>query len=159
MQVRDRPVTPELLKDVDLNVFGLFIQWLYTQSLLNKHGQPAYQHRLIGLWVLGRILQMPAMQNDAIDMLEARRRLEQTIQIKSLDYVYKNTASGDGLRKYLVDVCTPIMHTFSPGIVKDLFPKEFLEEIAGAEFVKLEDGEREKDMEGREMSKYHVEEV
>ncbi len=100
---------------------------------------------------------MPTMQNDAIDMLDARRELEKTIQIKSLDYVYKNTIVGDGLRRYLVDVCVPVMHTFSPKMVKDFFPKEFLEELTEAQFVKLENREKKMGMETeRDMSRYHV---
>jgi hypothetical protein len=124
-------------------VFGLFIQWIYTQSLLNKYGQPSFQHRLLGLWVLAKKLGMPGLQNDAIGMLEMRRRLEGCVQTKSLYYVYQYTTTGDGLRRYLVDIYLPIMHTFPPEILDAIFPKEFLKEIEDAEFVKLEDSGKE----------------
>jgi hypothetical protein len=50
-------------------MFGLFVQWLYTQLLLDKYGQPAYQHQLIRLWVLAKRLSMPNLQNDSINTL------------------------------------------------------------------------------------------
>jgi hypothetical protein len=153
--------TPECLTDVDPEVFGLFVQWLYTQSLLNKYGQPAYQHRLIGLWVLAKRLCMAQLQNDAINMLDERRILENCIQVKSLRFVYENTETGDALRRYLVDVCLPRMHTFSLEIREYFFPNEFEKEVTGAELVKLERDVGEDDGEGtgedgRDMRKYHV---
>jgi hypothetical protein len=153
--------TPECLTDVDPEVFGLFVQWLYTKSLLNKYGQPAYQHRLIGLWVLAKRLFMAQLQNDAINMLDERRILENCIQVKSLRFVYENTEIGDALRRYLVDVCLQRMHTFSLEIREDFFPNEFEKEVTSAELVKLERDGGEDDGEGtgedgRDMRKYHV---
>jgi len=137
----DRAATPKLLADVDNDVFGLFVQWLYTQSLLNKNSQPAYQHRSMALWVLAKRLQMPALQNDCLDVLEERRRMEGTIQTKTFAYVYANTAKGDPLRLYLVDVCCCLMETFQSQEVEELFPEEMRQEIAEAAAVKSEDAD------------------
>jgi len=67
---------PKPLSGLDPKVFVLFIQWLYTESLLNKHNQPAYQDRLMQLWILGKKLNIPRLQNEAIDMLEERRQID-----------------------------------------------------------------------------------
>jgi hypothetical protein len=152
---------PECLTNVDPEAFRLFVQWLYTQSLLNKYGQPAYQHRFIGLWVLAKRLCMVQLQNNAINMLDERRILENCIQVKSLRFVYENTETGDALQKYLVDACLPRMQTFSLQIRRDFFPNEFEKEVTDAELVQLE-GDVGKDdgqgagEDGRDMGKYHV---
>ena len=52
-----KATTPSLLADIDVDVFGLFVQWMYTESLLNKKLEPAYQHRLMALWVLAKRLE------------------------------------------------------------------------------------------------------
>lgn len=104
---------------------------------------------------------MAQLQNDPINMLDERRILENCIQVKSLRFVYENTETGDALRRYLVDVCLPRMHTFSLEIREDFFPNEFEKEVTGAELVKLERDVGENDGEGtgedgRDMRKYHV---
>jgi hypothetical protein len=152
----DKAAIPEVLADVDIDVFGLFIQWLYTQSLLNKNSQPAYQHRSMALWVLAKRLEMPALQNDSLDVLEERRRIEGTIQTKTFAYVYANTVKGDPLRGYLVDVCSRLMGTFMSEEVEQLFPEDMREEIGEALAVKPKDaGGREKSFE-IETTQYHV---
>jgi len=159
-----RNTTPEILEDMDYNIFSLFVQWLYTESLLNKRGEPAYQHRLIGLWVFGKILQMPKMQNDAIELLEARRTKHDgnTIQTRAFGFVYKHTAVDDGLRRYLVDVCASMMDALASEVKKGDFPKEMLQEIQDAKLVELEDGKGEPDLEtgaGLDITKYFVPEA
>lgn len=90
-------------------------------------------------------------------MLEMRRKIEGCVQTKSLYYVYQNTNVGEGLRQYLVDTYLPIMHTFSPEILDAMFPKEFLKEIEGSEFVKLEDSGKDGEKDDvLDMRKYHV---
>ncbi|TVY87477.1 hypothetical protein LAWI1_G006831 [Lachnellula willkommii] len=72
-----------ILADIDIDTFGLFVQWMYTESLLDKNLEPAYQHRLMALWILAKRLQIPKLQNDSIDMLEERRQMEGGIQDKT----------------------------------------------------------------------------
>lgn len=111
----------------------------------------------MALWILAKRLEMPELQNDAIDMLEMRRRMEGMVQEKTLGYVYSNTGKGDKLRLYLVDACCR-----SGGVVKERFPVEMMGEVEEVQGVKVEedDGveerfEMEMEMEV-EMGKYHV---
>lgn len=103
---------------------------------------------------------MPQLRSNGIDVREKRRVLEDSLQIKSLQFVYQNTRAGDGLRRYLVDTCLPTMHVFTPKIVNDFFPKEFLDQIKDTQVVSLEEAGREsggKVGQGEEsdMSRYH----
>lgn len=152
------PIAPGMLSDVDIDVFGLFVQWIYNQSLLNKNGEAAYQHRLIGLWVLARRLLMPRLQNDAIDMLEQRRRQERRIQIKSFQYVYDNTDTHDKLRLYLINLCARSMEEFAQDEIKDFFPPKMVAEINEAVLVKFEHIDEGFELDRVNMTKYHVEE-
>lgn len=144
---------PKILQDVDVDVFGLFVQWSYTQSLLYEKGQPAYQQRLLGLGVFAKRLRIPKLQNDAIEMLEARRKVDNgRIQAKAFDYVYKNTVKGDELRRYTVDVC--LSSTFSDETSR-LFPPELEKEIFNADLIKREEGEEGRGL-AKGMEKYHA---
>lgn len=147
--------TPAVLADVDVDVFGLLIQWIYTRSLLNQIQQPAYQHRLMALWVLAKRLEMPELQNDAVDMLEQRRRIGESIQEKTFSFVYSNTVPGDKLRLYLVDTCCRCFGVCSE-LVKERFPDEMIDEVNEAQAVKLEGDDGVEQRFEMEMGKYHV---
>jgi hypothetical protein len=147
-----RLANPDMLLDADFEVFGLLINWMYMESLNNKQGQPAYQHRLMGLWVLAKRLNMPELQNASIDALEARRKIDsRTIQVKTFWHIYNNTVKGDMLRKYVVDVCVRSKGMFSQDTEDKRFPKELVSEIQDAELVKVESEDDVFDM-----AKYHV---
>ena len=68
---------------------------------------------------------MPQMQNDVIEMLGIRRTKNDgnVFQTRSFDFVYLHTVPSDGLRKYLVDVYTPVMDSLASAIKKGDFPK------------------------------------
>ncbi|KAF4633354.1 hypothetical protein G7Y89_g4761 [Cudoniella acicularis] len=116
----ENPVTPTVLLDVDLDVFGL-------------------------------------LQNDAINMLERRRGMEQSIQTKPLQYIYERTEKGDKLRAYLVYICSRPMCDFSDE-VRGTFPQQMMEKIEEVTLVKLEDmGKEGLELEWEiDTSKYHV---
>jgi hypothetical protein len=148
-----------MLADVDVDVFCLFVQWMYKDSLNNKYGQPAYQHRLMALWVLGKRLRISSLQNDAIDMLEERRKLDESIQKKTFRYVYANTTAGDTIRRYLVYVCYPIIDDFDQEEIKEFFPIEMLEDICEMDKIKTKKCKVGVDMDvvtALSMEKYHV---
>ena len=146
----DHPAKPLELEDVDVHVFGLFIHWIYKQKVTNKKGQPAFQHRLMQLWVLAERLNMPALQNDAIDGIEARRvDMGEEIQTKTFNYIYSQTNKSAMLRKYLVDICAPQMGNFKQKVLQENFPKEMLDEIVEAR----DSGALDTDV---GMAKYHV---
>ena len=104
---------------------------------------------------------MPQMQNDVIEMLGICRTKNDgnTIHTRSFDFVYLHTVPGDGVRKYLVDVCTPVMESLVSAVKKGDFPKDMLQEIHDAQLVKLEGGDGEISLETedeRDMTKYYV---
>ena len=151
-----RPVMLWQVRDVDPDVFGLFVQWIYTQSLLNKHRQPAYQHRCMGLWVLAKRLDMKRLQNEALNTLHTRMRMEGLLQVKALGYVYQNTTEGDALRRYVFDVCRKQMNLFPQQVIDEMIPKAMMDQMIVAGFLKLEDlsaGILETDIDIR---KYHI---
>jgi hypothetical protein len=150
-----------MLADVGVDVFGLFVQWIYGQGLANRYGQPSYQHRLMVLWVFAKRLQMPRLQNDSIYMLEERRGLGEAAQKKTLKYVWANTTAGDLIRRYLVDVCHHTVAEFSQEEIIEFFPIEMLEEIAKMDLMKLEKNKGSAEMDvatALRMETYHVEE-
>ncbi|KAL2075228.1 hypothetical protein VTL71DRAFT_171 [Oculimacula yallundae] len=139
------------LYDMDDHVFGLFVNWLYTEKVANKHGKPPFQHRLMELWVLAKRLEMPGLSNAALDALEARRRQEGAFRTKSLAYVYEKTKEGDALRRYIVDVCS-FVPSFLEEIQKDHLPEDFMHDMFNAsleERVKTEEDEVD-------ASRYHL---
>lgn len=99
-----KPVVPEMLEDVDFDVFGLFVNYSYIEQVVNKLNQPPYQHRTIGLWILAKRLQMPTLANAAIGALAERQKLGERNQVKTFRYVYGKTIKCDQLPRYLVDV-------------------------------------------------------
>ena len=99
---------------------------------------------------------MPQLQNDTIDMLEARRQMDHgMIQTKSVMYVYANSIKGDMMRQYLVHVCLPRMEAFGKEVIEERFPKEMQDEIEEAKLFKLEDFE-DKLEEQIDTSRYHA---
>lgn len=151
----------DLLGDVDIDAFGLFVNYLNGQMfrlqgdqlLLNSAGRPAQHHRLIGVWVLAKRLQMLKLQNDAMNMLENRRKIDAHIQLKALAYAYSNTLKGDGLRRYIVDVCLATASSFSTDIFDGL-PTELQQDIFEAALIKREEGGEEAFI--VDVKKYHV---
>ncbi|CZR69000.1 uncharacterized protein PAC_18901 [Phialocephala subalpina] len=142
---------PPDIADIEAEVFGIFVHWLNGQAyqlkgkdlLVNSLGKPAYQHRLVKLWVLAGRLRMPKLQNDAIDMLEERKNTidDGRIQTQYFGWVYNNTTKGDCLRGYIIEAC--LKSSFSKNIY-DAFPKELQQDIFEATLVKSEkrnDGE------------------
>jgi len=136
--------SPQILERTEPKVFGLFMSWLlrapnHSAGLVSKHGEPAYQDRQMKLWMLGKFLRMPQLQNDAIDTLEARRRIDHVLQTKYLGYIYENTQKGDGLRNYVMHICSRGMGNFSEQIIQERFPSELMKEIEEARMFKTEE--------------------
>jgi hypothetical protein len=158
------PITPEVLQRVEPDVFGLFVQWMYSAphyevGLINGRGQPVYQHRLMKVWVLAKTLRIPRLQNSAVDALEARRQLGiERLDTKSLKFVYENTEKGDMLRVYLVHVYSRNMGRFPEGVVQERFPLAMMEEIKEQKQLKIEDEEKSIESWVVNTQAYHVRE-
>lgn len=152
--------SPRILRGFDVKVFGLFQSWLYTtphvDGLVNKHGDLPYQDRCMRLWVLGKRLALPDLQNDSIDVLELQRWQEQIVHTNALDFVYDNTSKGDPLRSYLTHTCARAMNTFHDSTLEDRLPPELLRDIEEARFFKIEEEENSDGVADIETSAYHV---
>jgi uncharacterized protein YlaI len=102
---------------------------------------------------------MPKLQNDAIDMLEERRKLDESIQKETFRYVYANTTAGDPIRNYLVDVCHHIIDDFEEQEIKEFFPIEMLQDICEMDKIKTKQNKVGVDIDvatSLSMEKYHV---
>ncbi|KAK0123644.1 hypothetical protein ONS95_008658 [Cadophora gregata] len=149
---RELSFLPRSLQDVDMEVFCLFVNWLYMERVINKRDEPPFQQRTMGLYVIAKRLQMPRLANDAIDALEARRRMEGDIQTKAFHSVYDNTEDGDPLRRYITDVCMHFKPHISERHKKERYPDELNRDIFVAsltDLMKPEDGEID-------TTKYHM---
>lgn len=101
-----------VLDDVDAEVFGLFVQWLYTQDIMDpdssttgetiKKQMPSTTH-LIELWLLAEYLQVPKLQNYVLKVIKEREK-PLDLQNESFHILYERTESGSILRKFFVDL-------------------------------------------------------
>ena len=57
------------LDDVEPEVFGLFIHWIYYQDIPNEPTQPGYLLNVARLWVMAQRFLIPRLQNAAIQIL------------------------------------------------------------------------------------------
>ena len=96
---------------------------------------------------------MPQLQNDAMDTLEARRRIDQVLQTKYLGYIYENTQKGDGLRNYVMHICSREIGNFGGPLVQERFPRELVQEIEEARMFKTEE---EQSLDMIDTKGYHV---
>ena len=134
--MRGRSSIHRSLEGVDAEVFGLFVSWLYTERVINKRGDPPFQQRCVGLWILGNRLQLPKLSNDALNALEARRRKEGAFQTKAFHYIYNNTKEGAPLRRYVTDVCAFFMPNLTEREKSEHFPEELNQDIFLASLIR-----------------------
>jgi hypothetical protein len=115
------------LDDVDTEVFGLFVQWLYTQDLRSVDKDYPMGDLLIKLWVLADRLIAPKCQNSTVCAIEARLRRDKFVRTDQVKYIYDNTIPGSPLRRLIVDQCSNLQHTsfVARRPVQD-YPKEML---------------------------------
>jgi len=97
--------TQELqLEDVEGEIFGVFVNWLYTQTIEDEEAKVPSAHHLIQLWVLADRLLVPTLQNQALLVLDKQRR-EGCRPSLSYNFVYENTKDNSPLRLYIIECC------------------------------------------------------
>ncbi|KAH8601680.1 hypothetical protein B0O99DRAFT_588866 [Bisporella sp. PMI_857] len=62
------------LDDTEPAVFGSFVQWLYTQDIVDGKGSLPDQPTLVNLWILADKILVPRLQNQIIRALDLSRR-------------------------------------------------------------------------------------
>ncbi|KUJ22814.1 uncharacterized protein LY89DRAFT_728927 [Mollisia scopiformis] len=102
--------------------FRLLVQWLYSRKLkvlqlrtLSESPTTTHQARveaaqsedesLAELWVLGRELCIPDLQNHVLDKIFAIYRFRSRIPFTTYHYIFKNTSGWCGLARYTIDFC------------------------------------------------------
>lgn len=132
------------LEHVDVDVFGHFVHWLYTQEVKvspftgdpkNLSGATKVAKDLPGfdvlvkLWILGDYLQAPKLQNSTMEEFIAESNRLRITTLGVGRYIYENTCSGSMLRKYLVDRCVWIGIRHTKGYPDTDLPAEMLLDI------------------------------
>ncbi|KAF7917212.1 uncharacterized protein EAE98_010317 [Botrytis deweyae] len=110
------------LADVDVEVFELFFQWLYTQqigepeedaiepALLDNKSKAYHDYKILfgtflRLYVFADMIKVPTLKNECIEKLslmgdEAKEFLTES---ENVQYVWENTREGDLIRKLFID--------------------------------------------------------
>jgi len=56
-----------VFEDTTPEAFGIFVRWLYRQSIRDNRGELPQAHLLVTLWILGDKLLSLGLQNAAIE--------------------------------------------------------------------------------------------
>lgn len=91
------------IDEVEPRIFGIFVTWLYSQTIKDEDGNIPAPEKIVRLWIFADRILCPRLQNQAIVALDAAR-----IQYGPFTYavpklVYDGTPTGSPLRQYLVD--------------------------------------------------------
>lgn len=91
------------LEETDPKVFGIFVNWLYTQEIVAPDEYPATSSHLVRLWVLADRMLVPKLQDDALEEFD-KLRVEHRLRLSggTIQYIYDNTVDGSPLRRYVV---------------------------------------------------------
>ncbi|KAH7382020.1 hypothetical protein BKA64DRAFT_713263 [Cadophora sp. MPI-SDFR-AT-0126] len=97
-----------VLYEVQPPVFGMFVNWLYTQEIVMEDGEPPNVHGLVHLWLLADRILVPSLQNQVINLIERTRQQKGNDRLPSelFPYIYKYTTAESALRLYLIRVCS-----------------------------------------------------
>jgi len=106
-----------ILESTQPEVFGLLVEWLYTQDIpethctdenieehdRNEQELPSTAH-LVNLWLLAEYLQIPKLQNKALNVLRERVLRNSAFHSSLFHLVYEKTMDDSVLRKFFVDM-------------------------------------------------------
>ncbi|KAH9212761.1 hypothetical protein DL95DRAFT_391069 [Leptodontidium sp. 2 PMI_412] len=96
------------LYEVKPEIFGIFVNWLYTQEIMSEDGEAPSVRSLVYLWLLADRILVSSLQNQAIDLIERTRQQKGNDRLPSeiFPIIYDNTNANSGLRLYVVRVCS-----------------------------------------------------
>lgn len=96
------------LYEVKPEIFGIFVNWLYTQEIMSGDGEAPSVRSLVYLWLLADRILVSSLQNQAIDLIERTRQQKGNDRLPSeiFPIIYDNTNVNSGLRLYVVRVCS-----------------------------------------------------
>jgi hypothetical protein len=151
----DEATTGEVILDTtDPAVCGLFVEWLYTKDITlvisedealsrreSHRKEKPETTQLVRLWLLAEYLQVPQLQNKAIDIIQQKWKRSRVLNSDAVEVAYKETTAGSRLRKYFTDVIC--WHATSPeslSIHMKFAPREFISDLFFAERLRRLDG-------------------
>jgi hypothetical protein len=96
------------LEEVEGGIFGIFANWLYSQTIEDEDSKAPSADQLIQLWVLADRLLVPRLQNQAMAVLDNQRRENapgSRPSSTSYNFAYENTKENSPLRLYITEYC------------------------------------------------------
>ncbi|KAE8444329.1 hypothetical protein EG329_000639 [Mollisiaceae sp. DMI_Dod_QoI] len=114
------------MEDTDPLVFGIFVNWLYTQTIYTEAGELPKCSTLVNLWILADHVLVPRLQNHALVSLDAARVSAKRIPARLFQRIYENTAPESPLRSYLIDYC---VNTVREIATPESYPSQLLADI------------------------------
>lgn len=93
----------KLSADTSVQIFQLFYDWPYTQSLDEDEGNYEEQDDLIRLYLFADMARVVKLKNQCLDALKRASDRQNWVPAHMMIFVWKSTLSGDGLRQYLLD--------------------------------------------------------
>jgi hypothetical protein len=96
------------LEEVEGKIFGIFANWLYTQTIEDEDAKVPSADQLIQLWVLADRLLVPTLQNQALLVLDKQRQKDAPGSRPSscyYNYAYEYTKDNSPLRLYIIEYC------------------------------------------------------
>jgi len=115
------------LDDTTPEVFGIFVNWLYTQTIINEGGELPSCRNLIDLWILADRVICPKLQNQTIIRLDQARLIRKRLPSSKFKCIYENTSDQSPLRAYVLDSCIYGKQTQIPE--PSYYPHELLVDI------------------------------
>jgi hypothetical protein len=91
------------LEDAPPAAFNMFVNWLYTQDIVDGELDLPDSNNLIDLWILADRFIVPRLQNQAMELILDKKMRAGHISVKTHIRAYENTARGSKLRSILVD--------------------------------------------------------
>ena len=121
------------IEDTSEEAFSLLSQWMYEQALDDTWDSDVTDqqaaHLIAELYTLAEKMQIPQLQNLAIEYFEEVLTRPVDLTFDLVSYCWENTKAGSPLRRLLVDLHTwDIKMDRLVGRVKQM-PKEMLEDI------------------------------
>ncbi|TVY78457.1 hypothetical protein LSUE1_G006516 [Lachnellula suecica] len=106
-------------------VFGMFVNWLYTQSIAQTKDESDF-HSLVELWILADRLLIPTLQNDTLEAIDRRRVALNARPVPMFNKVYEYTSPSSPLRKYIIQLAGSGFDLGMVLLTPEKYPKELL---------------------------------
>ncbi|KAL9611629.1 MAG: hypothetical protein Q9167_003744 [Letrouitia subvulpina] len=116
------------------DVFAVFEEWLYSQTLQLEDTQENNVIFLMELHVFGDKVAVPEFQNAAMNALRfAKLNTQKTglFKVSEIEYAYQHTSAGSPLRQFITDIYVweANMLVFTDNFAIDSYPMAFVVDV------------------------------